>query len=249
VTLIDTARSYGLSEQRIGRHLASRRGEYVLSTKCGYGIAGIQDWTGSCIEAGVDEALRLLRTDHVDVMHLHSCPVHVLERHDVQQALQRAVDAGKVRVAAYSGDGRPLFHAIESGRFGSIQVSVNLCDQRAPEAALPSAAARGMGVIAKRPLANAVWRHEQPPAGPDVNEYWRRFRAMGLDPQGLEWDELALRFAVFTPGVASCIVGTSRLQNLQRCVELAGRGPLPDATIATIRESFRSHGRDWAGIV
>src|SRR5437762_4467927 len=78
VSLIDTARSYGASEERIGRHLAHRRGEFVLSTKCGYGIEGVPDWTGECIDRGVDEALRRLRTDRVDVMHLHSCPLDVL---------------------------------------------------------------------------------------------------------------------------------------------------------------------------
>ena len=43
VTLIDTARGDGLSEERIGRHLAHRRGEFVLSTKVGYGIQGLPD--------------------------------------------------------------------------------------------------------------------------------------------------------------------------------------------------------------
>jgi aryl-alcohol dehydrogenase-like predicted oxidoreductase len=43
VTLIDTARSYGLSEERIGRHLAGRRDEFILSTKIGYGIPGYED--------------------------------------------------------------------------------------------------------------------------------------------------------------------------------------------------------------
>ena len=54
ITLIDTARSYGLSEGRIGRHLSARRDEYVLSTKVGYGIDGVPDWTYDCVMAGVD---------------------------------------------------------------------------------------------------------------------------------------------------------------------------------------------------
>ena len=54
ITLIDTARSYSLSEERIGRHLAHRRHQFVLSTKVGYGIPGHQDWTYGCVAAGVD---------------------------------------------------------------------------------------------------------------------------------------------------------------------------------------------------
>src|SRR4051812_42909541 len=63
ITLFDTARGYGLSEERIGRHLGYRRDEIVIATKGGYGIEGIPDWTGACIAAGIDAALRRLSTD------------------------------------------------------------------------------------------------------------------------------------------------------------------------------------------
>lgn len=52
VTLIDTARSYGRSEERIGRFLAPVRDQVVLSTKVGYGVDGVPDWTGECIRRG-----------------------------------------------------------------------------------------------------------------------------------------------------------------------------------------------------
>jgi aryl-alcohol dehydrogenase-like predicted oxidoreductase len=56
INLFDTAPSYGISEERIGRHLATRRRELILSTKLGYGVSGIPDWTGPCITAGVEQA-------------------------------------------------------------------------------------------------------------------------------------------------------------------------------------------------
>jgi aryl-alcohol dehydrogenase-like predicted oxidoreductase len=80
ITFFDTARSYGLSEERIGRHLSHRRGEYVLSTKGGYGVDGLADWTEQAIARGIDEALVRLRTDVIDVFHLHSCDAHVFPR-------------------------------------------------------------------------------------------------------------------------------------------------------------------------
>jgi aryl-alcohol dehydrogenase-like predicted oxidoreductase len=80
VNLFDTAPSYGISEERLGRHLAGRRKEVVLSTKLGYGVPGIADWIGACITAGVEQALRLLRTDYLDIAHFHSCPRAVLEQ-------------------------------------------------------------------------------------------------------------------------------------------------------------------------
>src|SRR5262245_45771224 len=69
IFLIDTAPSYGLSEERIGRHLGARRRQAVISTKLGYGVPGVPDWTGPCITAGVEQALRVLRTEVIDIAH------------------------------------------------------------------------------------------------------------------------------------------------------------------------------------
>ena len=56
ITLIDTARGYGLSEERIGRHVAHRRSEYTLVSKGGYGVEGVEDWTPASVTRGVDDA-------------------------------------------------------------------------------------------------------------------------------------------------------------------------------------------------
>lgn len=149
ITLIDTARGYGLSEERIGKHIAHRRREYVLSTKVGYSIDGVVDWTYDCILSGVERALRLLRTDHLDIAHLHSCPKETLERGEVVDALDRCVTDGKVRFAAYSGDNEPLEWALASRRFRGLMCSVNVFDQRAMDRVVMPAGKRGIGVIAK----------------------------------------------------------------------------------------------------
>ncbi len=249
INLLDTAPSYGQSEERIGRALQGRRRDFVLSTKCGYGVPGVEDWTGPCITQGIDLALRRLRTDYLDLVHFHSCPVEVLERPGVVDALRQAVAQGKVRVAAYSGESGPLSWALHSGAFGSVQTSVNVFDQRVLDWALPLAAEKGIGVIAKRPLGNAPWRYSERPDAPDVATYWERMRTMGLDTGGLDWSELALRFAAFVPGVASCIVGTTRLENLQRNVRALEQGPLPADLVDRIRGAFRRNDQGWDGLI
>ncbi len=249
VNLIDTARGYKLSEERIGRHVAQRRDEFVLSTKCGYSIPGCKDWTGRCITRGVDEALRRMRTDRIDIMHLHSCPLATLKSGVVVDALARMVKAGKVRVAAYSGENDARQHAIASGRFGSIQTSISICDQRVIREALPIARKRGLGVIAKRPLANAFWRFKRRPKGDYCEPYWKRARTMGLSPGRLAWDEYALRFAAFLPGVHTCIAGTADIKHLRRNIALLANGPLPRGVQHTIISSFKASDRDWAGQV
>ncbi|SEL83967.1 Predicted oxidoreductase [Stigmatella aurantiaca] len=249
INLLDTAPSYGRSEERIGRVLASRRREALVSTKCGYGVPGVEDWTGPCITLGIERALERLCTDVIDLVHFHSCPVEVLERPGVVDALQRAVQQGKVRVAAYSGDNAPLEWALRSGVFGSVQLSVNVFDQGAIAHSLTLARERGLGVIAKRPLANAVWRHSERPQAPDLSTYWDRMHILSLDPEGLEPAEVALRFTAFTPGVTSCIVGTTRLDNLQRNLRALEKGPLPEAQVERLRGAFQRRGQGWQGLV
>jgi len=249
VNLIDTARGYKLSEERIGRHIAHRRDEFVLSTKCGYSIPGCKDWTGRCITRGVDEALRRMRTDRIDIMHLHSCPLETLKRGVVVDALSRVVKAGKVRVAAYSGENDARQHAIASGRFGSIQTSISICDQRVIREALPIARKRGLGVIAKRPMANAFWRFMRRPKGEYCEPYWERAKAMGLSPGRLAWDEFALRFVAFHPGVHTCIAGTADITHLRRNIALLAKGPLPTGVQHKIISSFNAFDRNWIGQV
>ena len=247
VTLIDTARGYGLSEERIGRHLGHRRAEFVLSTKIGYGMDGIPDWTGPCIAAGIEAALQRLQTDHLDIVHLHSCPLAVLQNGEVIEALLKAKDAGKLRVAAYSGENAELAWAIESGHFGSVECSVNLFDQRSLRTDLPVAAAKGLGVIAKRPLGNAPWRYPTQPHGDYAETYWLRAQTLAYDTAGMAWDELALRFTAFAPGVSSAIVGTASIDNLKRNARLAEAGPLPSDVVEGLRARFAAVGAEWGG--
>ena len=247
INLFDTAPSYGLSEQRIGRHLAGRRDVVVLSTKLGYGVSGIADWTGPCITAGVDQALRVLRTDRIDIAHLHSCPRVTLEQGDVVDALERAKRAGKLRAIAYSGENADLAYAVAMDRFDGFMASLNLCDQRVIDSTLP--ALNGAGFIAKRPSANHPWRFDAAPVGQYCETYWHRWQTMGLARHGLEWGELALRFALSIPGVASAIVGTGSLAHLRESLAWAAAGPLPDDWLHELRSAFRDHDDDWVGQV
>ncbi len=250
ITLIDTARGYGLSEQRIGRHVAHRRDEFVLSTKVGYSVPGHGDWSYGAVLVGIDEARTSLRSDVLDVVHLHSCDVDMLAAGGAIDALAEARHRGWIRVAAYSGENEPLGWAVDGGRFGSVEFSVNLCDQRVIDDQLTRAHQRGLGVIAKRPLANAPWRHEQRPSGMYVEPYWERWQAMRPPMRGLPRDEVALRFAAHQPGVCAVITGTTTPEHLARNVEVVSRGPLAPDHVAELRAAFTAADPGtWAGQV
>jgi aryl-alcohol dehydrogenase-like predicted oxidoreductase len=243
VTLVDTALSYGSSEERIGRHLADRRSELVLTSKGGSGVPGHQDWTPASVRAGLDQTLRRTRSERVDVYFLHSCSLEVLRRGDLQDTLDEAVAAGKIGVAGYSGDNEALAYAAASGRFGALECSVNVVDQWN----LRSVVSRepGPGVIAKRPIANAPWRFADRPTGHYAELYWERLRELALDPGSLSWAELALRFSAYAPGVHTAIVGTASLANLRANVDAAARGPLPPEVLDGLDAAWRRVGSDW----
>jgi Aldo/keto reductase family. len=70
-----------------------------------------------------------MKTDYLDIVHLHSCNLDVLKSGEVIEALHKTVEQGKVKIAAYSGENEELKFAVDSNSFGSIQTSVNICDQ------------------------------------------------------------------------------------------------------------------------
>lgn len=248
INLIDTARGYGASEERIGKFISHRRDEFVLSTKVGYDIPGYENWTYECIIAGVDSALNLMRTEYIDIVHLHSCSKDILINNGVIDALIKTVENGKVKVAAYSGENEDLEFAVNTNKFKSLQTSVNITDQRDIYGILKTAEDKGMGIIAKRPVANAPWRFNERPAGHYCEDYWHRWKKMNLNFD-MDWQEIALRFTAFTSVVDTCIVGTSNIDHLRENIKIIEKGPLPNDIYNLIRESFKENDDNWIGLL
>ncbi|MCL6632376.1 MAG: aldo/keto reductase [Alicyclobacillus herbarius] len=253
LNVIDTAACYATSEELIGRAVGHRRSEYYLFTKCGH-ASGLPtpDWHPKTITASIDRSLQRLGTDYVDVIHLHSCSLEVLQRGDVIEALQKARDAGKTRYIGYSGDGQAALYAVESGVFDSVETSVNIADQEAIELTLPKARERGMGVVVKRPIANAAWLHSSLPENTYIQPYWRRLQALDYDltKRGAR-DSVAaaLRFTLTVPGVHTAIVGTSNPNRYLENAAMVAEGPLPEDEYEAIRRRWKEVAQvDWVGL-
>jgi aryl-alcohol dehydrogenase-like predicted oxidoreductase len=248
INVVDTAPSYGASETRIGRVIASMsaaaRDATVVVTKGGYGVPGVPDWTPEVIERGIDQALARLSTDRIDAFVLHSCPLARLERGDLIAPLSAAKKAGKVRAIGYAGDGDALAWAVACDAFDVVECSVSVLDQEALTGALPRAAARGMGVLAKRSMAGAPWAS----ASSAYVDRWRvMFPEGGLD--GMPLDELFVRFAAHAPGVSSALMGTRGIERIEKAARDVARGPLPDEVVAELRRRFAVHGASWPGVI
>ena len=260
VNLIDTAAVYPGSEAFIGDHFSARRDEYVLVSKCGHTkVEGVSapNWSRALVSAAVDRALRLLKTDHLDVMLLHSCDLETLRKGDALLELIEAKQAGKIRHVGYSGDNEAAEYACSLPDIEVVETSVNYVDQANIDRVLPIAHANRVGIIAKRPVANAAWKGAAGRAGIYVNytrEYVRRHDEMKIvaDEFGFsddQWPELALRFTLSFPDVSTAIVGTTNPANAKVNLDALGRGPLPDEVVERIRHRFRvtDGSANWIG--
>ncbi len=243
LNVIDTAECYDQSEGLIGRALRGRRHECYVFTKCGHPHGGYRGyWKPDSLLWSLERSLKRLRTDHVDLIQLHSCSLALLQRGDCIAALERARERGSTRWIGYSGDGEAARWAVECGRFDTLQTSVSVADQEALELTLPLARARRMGVIAKRPLANVAWRYVRKPAEPYYQAYWTRLRALDYDFLRKGGDgaiSTALRFTLSAPGVHTAIVGTTKPDRWRQNAALLEAGPLSGAEIERIRARWR----------
>jgi aryl-alcohol dehydrogenase-like predicted oxidoreductase len=243
LNVIDTGECYEGSEELIGKTVADRRADYYLFTKCGHprGI-GSEDWSAASLLESIERSLRRLRTDRLDLIQLHSCSEAVLRKGEAISALQTARTKGYARYIGYSGDNQAARYAVESGAFDTLQTSINIADQEAIDLVLPIAREKGIGVIAKRPIANAAWKESHKPISGYHHAYWERLKKLRYDfihdlPVEDSVDH-ALRFTLSVPGVQTAIVGTTKPERWQENAKLVEKGPLSDAEYAAIRDRW-----------
>lgn len=258
INFLDTASSYFESEEMIGCTVAHRRDEYILATKVGRRPGGTSDelWTAKTIGETIERSLTRMRTDYVDLVQLHSCEVPVLERGEATEALLRAKEAGKIRFIGYSGDNEPAAWAVDSGQFDTVQTSFNLVDQHARTKLFGTARAKGMGIIAKRPIANGAWGVDRSPSeglkfSPNyADEYFRRAQTvaqMGPIP-GAPDDRilLALGFVMAHMEVDTAIVGTRTPKYMAANIEMVNdQLPISGEAVEELRRRFDDLGEEW----
>lgn len=243
LNVIDTGECYEGSEELIGQTVSHRRREFYLFTKCGHprGV-GSEDWSASSLLESIERSLRRLKTDQLDLIQLHSCSEAVLRKGEAIAALQTAREKGYARYIGYSGDSLPAKFAVESGAFDTLQTSINIADQEAIDLTLPAARERNMGLIAKRPIANAAWKEDHKPIDSYHRPYWDRLRKLHYEfIEQLPLEESiahALRFTLSVPGVHTAIVGTTKPERWIQNAEMIKAGPLNDEGFAAIRERW-----------
>lgn len=253
VNVLDSASSYKRSESLIGQFVSSRRSEYYIFSKLGEGESvGLPypDWDVRNVRPSIERTLRDLRTDYVDLMMIHSCSEAVLRQGDLIEALRELKREGLTRYIGYSGDSTDALFAVNTGVFDALETSINIADQEALQLTVSEAAKRDMGIIAKRPIANAVWVRQGLENAPDP--YVERLEKLNYPFLKNDSDaiaEKALRFVLSVPYVDTAIVGTTNLTHFRQNIGYAAKGKLPDREILDIRNRWLEIQEPaWSGL-
>ena len=253
INLIDTSIDYGRSEELIGRYLGHRRDEYFLASKCGCLLGPSppgarppfpHDYSAANVRAGIEQSLRRLGTDRLDLVQVHMSPSREqMAAEDTIETLASVREEGKTRFIGMSGILPNLPDHIAMGVFDVFQIPYSVV-QREHEDLITAAAQAGAGTLIRGgaarggPAEDKNWA--QGPLGLPPGEGQRRWDSAGLDDLtgGMPPHEFVLRFTLSHPDLASTIVGTSNPEHLRANLAIAAKGPLPDDVYEQVKKQL-----------
>jgi aryl-alcohol dehydrogenase-like predicted oxidoreductase len=240
INYIDTSIDYGRSEERIGKHISSRRDEYFLASKCGCVPDAPQGsdhvHTADNIRAGVEHSLRVMNTDYLDLVQFYrSLTPDEFNAQGVVETALALKDEGKVRFVGVSGTLPNLDSQIDMGVFDVFQIPYS-CLQRDHEDAIAHAGSSGVGVIIRGGVARGTpsdWEHRSygMVSAETLRDRWEQAHLDDL-LDGLGRMEFMLRFTLANPDLDATIVGTASIDHLEANVAAAAKGPLPAELVA-----------------
>ncbi len=245
INFIDTSPDYGRSEELIGRFISERRSQFFLASKAGCAAGEFATdghdhfFTAANVRAGVEQSLRRMNTDHLDLVQFHQSPSKaVLEAEGALDELLKLKAEGKVRFIGMSGTLPELNEQIAMGVFDEFQIPYSVL-QREHESAITAASAAGAGIAIRGGAARGT------PADWDNRAYYMlpgskprdRWEQGNLDEllDGMSRIEFTLRFTLSNPDLDTTIVGTRDVGHLRSNVEFASKGPLPADVVAEVK--------------
>ena len=233
VNYIDTARGYGIAEEVLGNLVPARRDKLFLVTKV---------WTDNAAEAekSLTQSLRLLKVDHVDLVHIHHLGGknldRVLAKDGVLEYLLKQKEAGKLRFIGMSGHANPWKYVkmLETQQMDVMMTVMNYADRHIygfEEKVLPQCRQQNVGVVAMKVYAGIKGGF------PNHRKGWV---GCNTPPERLAQ---AMAYALDLPGVSSAVIGPFTLEQARHNLALARQyKPLTD----TEREDLLKFGRELA---
>ena len=265
VNFIDTAAGYGAghSELLVGRVVREAPDTVYVATKIPpknlqwpsrAGVHASEAFPADWVIEQTEVSLERLGLERVDVQQFHVWSDEWLDQGDWLDAIEELKRAGKIGAFGVSiNDHQPAnaVQLVQSGHVDTVQVIYNVFDQSPEDELFPATEAANVGVIARVPfdegsLTGRIRPDTEFPDGDFRNRYfggdrkqqvWERAQAVAADTQVPvdELAEIALRFCVTHPAVATAIPGMRTVRNVERNVAALERGPLSEDQLAALR--------------
>lgn len=221
INFFDTARLYGDSERIMGRAFNDRRTQVVLASKCRHlrrpdGKLVPRSELEAFIRGSLEESLRMLQTDYLDLYMVHYADAEVLQLDEVAAIFMALKQEGLVRsigVSVYKSD--ETKQAIDAGMWEAIQLPFNLMDQ-SHGAHFEAAANQGVGIIVRSVLMRGLLTERIQtlhPALQEVERHISRYRSL-VSEQFSGLPQLATKFVLAHEAVSSVLVGIDKEQYL-----------------------------------
>lgn len=238
INLIDTAECYGtdhLSESLIGDYLSrGRREDWIVATKFGHHWHERWEnaWNVNQIRTQLEESLRALRTDYVDLYQFHSGSDEAFDNDELWTMLDKQVQAGKIRNLGISiGSNDNLYQTDKAAEVNAkaIQVVYNRIDRVPEERVFPSCERQDLGVLARVPLASGFLSGKYKPGAVFEDNVRKGRERAEIDeklqlveeirrsevPEGVGMAEWALAWCLKNPAVSCVIPGCKSVEQVE----------------------------------
>lgn len=242
INFFDTARSYGVAEERIGRLGLAEKYNVIVATKCaaflGKGQDLAKDDLRKKIYSDVNLSLKLLNLKTLPLLQFHGGSVDQINRGDLINIAQDLKKENKIKyigISTRSSDAS--LAAINSGAFDTVQIAYSILDQRESNEVLPLAKKKNVGIIVrsvflKGALTPAV--SFLPPELSLLKEYSNKANKIA-NKLNISLPVLAMRFVLSNPAVSTALIGTYNPKELQIAVDAALAGPLTNDILKELR--------------
>lgn len=243
VTYVDTARGYGLAEERIGKSGIGENPGIVIGTKCGQFLKNEPDLHGAelakRIREDIETSRQMLQRDVLQLVQFHNELPDYTDFREIIDILQKLKDEGKIEHVgmATRGEEVPLA-AIQSGFFETLQIAYSILDQRMAPRVLSAAQENTVGIINRSVLLQGVLSpamNKLPLALASLKAQAAKADAIAQEA-GIDLPTLAFRFVLSNPAVSTALLGTTKPHRLKAALDAANAGPLPPDIVDELKK-------------
>ena len=241
ITFFDTANYYGESEVRLGKSGVLNNPNVVVETKCAQFLEKGEYFSPVELEekirAQVNDSLEKMRVPTLSILMLHGPSREQIEEGVLLHILQKLKQEGLIKFIGISARGEgPALAAVSAEGVDVVQVAYSILDQRMAKEVLPLAQKRGVGIVNRSVLLKGSLtplRAKLPVGLEPLRTATDKIEEIAIS-LGMDLPTLAIRFAISNPLIATSLIGTNKIENVQKALNALAEGPLSGEVITKL---------------